>query len=212
MAVNPTGNKPVQPQVQTPKDEAPREPTADMVRDGLDSLFAPPGSFERVDSSVQDIIGGRGQKVAKDKGTTSFGEIAKGGVDIGKPGGEGRSGQISMTRGPGMTSVFAGGSPENARAAMAHGGLLSLSKNRAAAWQPRLPDTHRPESPAFTVANAPNSAPKEAKGPQTARLQPTHFGVHDFDLPRGPVENMSQGLRFGLSPERYGVLFPYDPK
>jgi hypothetical protein len=63
--------------------QKPAEPTADMMRDALDSLFT--GNFEMADSRALDLIG-RGSQSKEAPKLTTFSDLAKAGVQFGSSG------------------------------------------------------------------------------------------------------------------------------
>ncbi len=199
--------------------QAPREPTADMVRDGLDALFAPPGSFERVDSSVQDIIGGRGQKVVKTSKQPTFGELARSGVKFNGTPQEGKSGQKVADRGVGKTNLFHG-NPKLGRAVHAYGNLQKIVKSgEKAKWYGELAAFKEKKIKAGQVfdkkgyahVTSPKAKPKaEAiKPPKLEARSP-----HDFDEKRPPAYEahpLTRSLSYSLGDEpfsryRYGFI------
>ena len=190
-------------------------PSADDYRNALDSLFAPPGSSDAKASDLDLLPGGS----AKPEGTqTSFKELGQRGVQFGKTSAPGASGQITMTEGVGTKTTA---NPEfnrspGARAAMAHGGLVSkYGPTGRMAWSPKLPDQpssgHITEDRKF-LAHVPGET--RPKGPQPYQIHsPMTFGVHAFDGDRAPAFRNAplSGLLEYTKPQGYGVLFPYDP-
>jgi hypothetical protein len=191
-------------------------PSADDYRAALDSLFAPPGQGDASSANVDLLPGGAAKPEDKQ---TSFGELGKQGVKFGQASESGASGQVVAKEGVGTGTTV---NPEfnrspGARAAMAHGGLLSLSRSEPGrlAWTPKLPDrTGHVADDRKPLAHTPSDQ-KLPKGPQAYQVHsPMTYGVHDFDGTRTPAFRSAPltGMLEYTKPQGRGILFPYDPQ
>jgi hypothetical protein len=176
-------------------------PTADDYKAALDSLFAPPGSTDTKSSDLDLLPGG----ATKSQGPqTSFKDLASASDKSSAPG---ASGQIVMKEGVGVTTA----NPQfnrspGARAAQAHGGLLSMSSTGRTHWTGKLHDPSSIGQPFDRKGFAHVSLDKEPSAAQTNAIHVPLLDMQDMTAgarPKPPEFNIFHGAKTLVDPNKY---------